>query len=239
MTRPAAWVCFRPASPSLTSRPRSDSPIAISPRFTQQHSVHGPRSLHLPRRARDQARRDRIVTTSPKLIEASRPCRSSTSSSSASSALPLALRAGSSPRAASTSCKCRIWRYELPCAHWTQLTSRLWRSSSLLTIVCCYLMWSVTYLAQLHPLVGKYFAAATAFQIANLQPPNAEISDTPTARHTTFEPDEPALDQPNRRPYVYCIFEGYRLGIAVDGTLGGRDKSADGIRMTPKDRRSG
>ena len=35
----------------------------------------------------------------------------------------------------------------------TILTSLI-RSSILLAITCCYLMWTVTYLAQLHPLIG-------------------------------------------------------------------------------------
>ncbi|WVO18350.1 V-type proton ATPase subunit E [Cryptococcus depauperatus] len=29
----------------------------------------------------------------------------------------------------------------------------LFRSSLLLTLTCCYLMWAVTYLCQLHPLI--------------------------------------------------------------------------------------
>lgn len=32
--------------------------------------------------------------------------------------------------------------------------SRLWRSSLILAIVSCYLMWAITFLAQLHPLVA-------------------------------------------------------------------------------------
>ncbi|KAF8591059.1 hypothetical protein K439DRAFT_1327811 [Ramaria rubella] len=28
------------------------------------------------------------------------------------------------------------------------------RTSLLLTFTCCYLMWAITYLAQLHPLIG-------------------------------------------------------------------------------------
>ncbi len=31
--------------------------------------------------------------------------------------------------------------------------SRLWRSSLILAIVSCYLMWAITFLAQLHPLI--------------------------------------------------------------------------------------
>ena len=32
---------------------------------------------------------------------------------------------------------------------------RLIRTSLMLTLACCYLMWMVTYLAQLHPLIGE------------------------------------------------------------------------------------
>lgn len=30
---------------------------------------------------------------------------------------------------------------------------RLWRSSLILSFVSCYLMWAITFLAQLHPLI--------------------------------------------------------------------------------------
>ncbi|KEZ46492.1 hypothetical protein SAPIO_CDS0832 [Scedosporium apiospermum] len=33
-------------------------------------------------------------------------------------------------------------------------TQLVWRSSLILAIVSCYLMWAITYLAQLHPLVA-------------------------------------------------------------------------------------
>jgi V-type H+-transporting ATPase subunit e len=33
------------------------------------------------------------------------------------------------------------------------VSSRLWRSSIILSIASCYLMWAVTFLAQLHPLI--------------------------------------------------------------------------------------
>ena len=36
-----------------------------------------------------------------------------------------------------------------------KLTScSLWRSSLLLAIISCYLMWAITFLAQLHPLIA-------------------------------------------------------------------------------------
>ena len=31
--------------------------------------------------------------------------------------------------------------------------NRLWRSSLILSFVSCYLMWAITFLAQLHPLI--------------------------------------------------------------------------------------
>lgn len=30
--------------------------------------------------------------------------------------------------------------------------TRIWRSSLIMAFICCYLMWAVTYLAQLNPL---------------------------------------------------------------------------------------
>ncbi|KAJ2353097.1 H(+)-transporting V0 sector ATPase subunit e [Coemansia erecta] len=29
----------------------------------------------------------------------------------------------------------------------------LWRTCTVLTLMCCYLMWGITYLAQLHPII--------------------------------------------------------------------------------------
>ncbi|KAJ2077260.1 H(+)-transporting V0 sector ATPase subunit e [Coemansia sp. RSA 988] len=29
----------------------------------------------------------------------------------------------------------------------------LWRTCTILSLSCCYLMWAITYLAQLHPLI--------------------------------------------------------------------------------------
>ena len=36
----------------------------------------------------------------------------------------------------------------------TRPPERLWRSSLILAIVACYLMWAITFLAQLHPLIA-------------------------------------------------------------------------------------
>ncbi|UOH84620.1 V-type proton ATPase subunit E [Cryptococcus neoformans] len=33
----------------------------------------------------------------------------------------------------------------------------LLRTSLLLTLACCYLMWAITYLCQLHPLISRFF----------------------------------------------------------------------------------
>jgi hypothetical protein len=33
------------------------------------------------------------------------------------------------------------------------LSSRLWRSSLILAFTSCYMMWAITFLAQLHPLI--------------------------------------------------------------------------------------
>lgn len=224
----SAWFCFRPPS-SLTSQPRSDSPMTTSsqPTQQQQHDFHSHFSACTAFPApRSSPRPVQIHHTKRLKAELSRPCRSSTSSSSASCAPPSARRAGSSPRAASTSCEWPSSYEEAPCTS-VKLTSRLWRSSSLLTIVCCYLMWSVTYLAQLHPLVGEYSPALYVVALADMQHPNAEISDTPTARDTTSEPAA-ALDQPNRRPYVYYASDDGCRKLGNSATLTENGWKGDG-----------
>lgn len=43
------------------------------------------------------------------------------------------------------------------CCNYSLSTNiRLIRTSLLLTLTCCYLMWAVTYLAQVHPLIGAF-----------------------------------------------------------------------------------
>ncbi|KAJ1876450.1 H(+)-transporting V0 sector ATPase subunit e [Coemansia sp. RSA 1722] len=35
----------------------------------------------------------------------------------------------------------------------TKADPTLWRTCTILTMMCCYLMWGLTYLAQLHPII--------------------------------------------------------------------------------------
>ncbi|CAG9970641.1 unnamed protein product [Clonostachys rhizophaga] len=39
----------------------------------------------------------------------------------------------------------------------------LWRSSLILSVVSCYLMWAITFLAQLHPLIEPRKALSEEF----------------------------------------------------------------------------
>ncbi|CAI4219875.1 unnamed protein product [Parascedosporium putredinis] len=49
----------------------------------------------------------------------------------------------------------------------------IWRSSLILALICCYLMWAITYLAQLHPLVApkRSDLRPEAISLASSQPP--------------------------------------------------------------------
>ena len=49
------------------------------------------------------------------------------------------------------------------------LSSSVIRTSIALTLTCTYLMWAITYLAQLHPLIGKLFFARNSGIIADDQ----------------------------------------------------------------------
>ena len=48
---------------------------------------------------------------------------------------------------------------------WNCLWCSTIRTAVLLTLTCCYLMWAVTYMAQLHPLIGvfDYFLSVDSF----------------------------------------------------------------------------
>lgn len=58
------------------------------------------------------------------------------------------------PKGANQTCAFPV--FQRGCAETETTGFRLIRTSSLLALACCYLMWMLTYMAQLHPLISTH-----------------------------------------------------------------------------------